>query len=243
MKKYIYLILPTIIMLNGCAGVSYNNEISFEDPKRNIEQFNFKENIRNSQIDFKKTTQIDFSEKKIEKYNFNSTDNFGSQKYRELDKTIDKKDIIDFSKTEKINFNNNTDIDFNKIETIDFNKTETINFNDTDKIAFNEINPNKMNEILANKDRYEVINVDRIMKQDKEETKEIKNTIKEIPGKIVDFILYPGKVVANALYPTTIDVVNSHNEEKTKEYLGTQYKNVLDYNLGKEVDYDSDEDY
>ena len=81
------------------------------------------------------------------------------------------------------------------------------------------------------------------MKQDKEETTEIKNTIKEIPGKIVDVVLHPGKVLANVLYPTTIDVVNDHNAKNVKEYLGNQYDDDLDYNLGKKVDYDSEEDY
>lgn len=241
--KNIYLILPTIIMLSGCAGVSHNNEVVFDDPRKNIEQFNFKENIRSSQINFNKTTNIDFSEKKIEKYDFVSNDNFGSQKYYDTEKKINHNDVIDFSKTEKISFNNTENIDFNNIEKIDFNNTENIDFNNTEKVSFNNINTNEINNILNNKKDYEVINVDERMKQDKEETTEVKNTIQEIPGKIVDMVLHPGKVLANALYPTTIDVVNDYNSKNVKEYIGTQYDNDLDYNLGKEVDYDSEEDY
>ncbi len=242
MKK-IYLILPTIILLSGCAGVSHNNEVVFDDPRKNIEQFNFKENIVNSQLDFNKTTNIDFSERNIEKHNFESNDNFGSQKYYNTEKKINNKDIIDFSKTEKISFNNTENIDFNNTENIDFNNTENIDFNNTEKVSFNNINQNEINNILNNKNEYEVINIDDRMKQDKEETTEVKNTIKEIPGKVLDVVLHPGKVVANALYPSTIDVVNDYNTKNVKEYIGTQYNNDLDYNLGKEVDYDSEEDY
>lgn len=236
--KNTYFIIIIALMLNNCSGVTpYNNDVTFDDPRKNIEQFNFKEN---NAINFN-YDESDLKKQKYETISFDNPNNFGSQQYVELDKKIKNEDVIDFNKVEKLSFDNTENIDFNKVEKLSFDNTESVDFKQTEEINFNKIEKNEIQNKLINSKEYEIINVDEIMKKDKEETTVVKSTIKEIPGKIFDLIIHPGKVVANALYPTTIDIVNEHNSKNVKEYLGEQYENEVDYKLGKKIEYDEED--